>query len=136
MIEIKIDIEAKGKGRPIVTKKGIAFTPTATRRYEDYLKYAMSEQYKGELLDEPLELEIECLYLQNKTVRKRDKPVRKPRVTKPDCDNIIKSICDAGNKLIWRDDALIYKITFTKTNGAEGEKPFIKVKVKQFTGGE
>lgn len=37
-----------------------------------------------------------------------------PKTTRPDLDNNIKQILDAGNGILWRDDALVTKITAEK----------------------
>ena len=40
---------------------------------------------------------------------------------KPDCDNIIKIICDALNGLAYRDDAQIVEVSIRKAYADDGE---------------
>ena len=43
-----------------------------------------------------------------------DEFFRYTHTRKPDLDNMIKYILDCGNKILWHDDAEIYKITASK----------------------
>lgn len=47
----------------------------------------------------------------------RPRPItsrRKVYDTKPDIDNLVKTVMDAGNKMIWHDDAAIVRLEATK----------------------
>ena len=40
---------------------------------------------------------------------------------KPDLDNLVKLVSDAGNGILWRDDAQIVRLGAIKVYGAENE---------------
>ena len=46
--------------------------------------------------------------------KKRKLLPNQPHNLKPDLDNLIKMYCDSLNKLCWKDDSKIFKITATK----------------------
>lgn len=46
---------------------------------------------------------------------------------KPDCDNIIKVICDALNGLAYHDDSQVCRVYFEKTYA---QIPCVKVEIK------
>lgn len=54
-----------------------------------------------------------------------DKKKQGPKVTKPDVDNLVKFVMDAGSKVLWADDNQIYSIDATKQWGAENLTIFI-----------
>lgn len=56
-------------------------------------------------INNPISLELEFNYLSKK------KGVHGSR---PDIDNLIKFVLDAGNGIAWTDDALVYKISAIK----------------------
>ena len=61
-------------------------------------------------LDGPLRLSIEAYMERPKSAPKK----RLYPVTKPDFDNLAKMICDALNKIVWRDDAQICECVIVK----------------------
>ena len=94
--------EIRGKGRPRLTKSGVAFTDAKTRSYENLVKL----------------LALQAMEKAGATVT--DKPVKaiingEIKPAKPDVDNIIKSIFDGCNKIIFKDDVQIYTLTATKS---------------------
>ncbi len=60
-------------------------------------------------LSGPLKLTVLCVFTRPKT----GKP-RAHHVTKPDLDNLVKFIADAGNGLLWEDDRQIVQIRAVK----------------------
>ncbi len=84
-------------------KGGFSYTPAKTRKAEDYIKWVVSQAWKGAPLDEPLDLEV-FVY----TMKPKSKPKRIvfPAV-KPDWDNLGKLVGDALNGVLWKDDAVI-----------------------------
>jgi Holliday junction resolvase RusA-like endonuclease len=46
-----------------------------------------------------------------------------------DWDNIGKAVCDAGNGLLWGDDAQVWRGMVTRVYGAQGEAPHVRVRV-------
>lgn len=122
-----------GKGRPRMSTwhgKIRAYTPPATRSYEDSLKRAAAIEMKGrELFDGPVSVTLRAVYPIPKswTKAKRAAAVTnaiKPTV-KPDLDNVLKTL-DAFNGIVWHDDSQIVSGTINKVYGVQ---PLIAVTV-------
>jgi len=101
------------KARPRFTRYGHCFTPAKTENYEAQLKYcflkAIGRIWKP--LDCPVSLSIIASFIMPKSAPKADRIARqRPKVTKPDLDNVIKSVCDGLNGLAWIDDSQIWQI--------------------------
>lgn len=101
---------AQGRARStiITAKTGKQFVshydPAKSRNYKEFVQRQIV--IKGppeELLDEPLVLSCRIYRLKPKS---KSKKIIYP-VTKPDLDNYIKSIKDAMNKIVIRDDSII-----------------------------
>ena len=113
--------EIRGKGRPRLTRTGIAFTDEKTRNYENLVKLlAMQAMEKAgaTVTDKPVRATINAYFEIPKSYTKKkvqaiidgkEKPLKKP-----DLDNIIKCV-DGCNKIIFKDDAQIYSIIATKS---------------------
>lgn len=110
----------RGKGRPrFVRATGNAYTPQTTRSYEAALRYAAQVKMAGKAwLEGPLR--IEALFAfpvpaswPNK--RRADALAGLVRPTgKPDIDNLIKSLGDAFNGVVWRDDSQVVSAQVAK----------------------
>ena len=96
-------IRPRVKGRPRVTKTGHAYTPAATREYEQKIKY----QYTGPLFEVgPLMVKLKF------TVDGTEieiSPVVRDSISKltGDLDNYTKAILDALNGVAYTDDKQI-----------------------------
>lgn len=106
-IIIQIDIDPVPKGRPRFSSFGRfpkVYTPSATKRYEDTLKTKFRSAYKGAPIDHEIFVSV-TFYLKKPKTSKNIHPK-----TKPDLDNYLKAVLDAGNGILWKDDALITEI--------------------------
>ena len=121
-IDLTIEGEPVGKGRPRVTSRGKfahAYTPAKTKNYErlasnTYLeKYNYDDQLKG-----PIEATMECYFPIPKGFTKKVKKfISNNKVyytKKPDIDNIVKSVLDSLNGLAYEDDSQIIKLSVKK----------------------
>lgn len=72
-------------------------------------------------LEQPIALNINCFFQRPKShyrtgkyshLLKKDYPVY--HTSTPDCDNLIKFICDALNGIFWKDDRYIYSVLIQK----------------------
>ena len=119
MIEIRLDGQPVGKGRPRFSRaSGTVYTPEKTARYEERLAWAAQSVMAGRpLLTGGLQVDIEA---------HMDIPKSKPKAfraaalagtvhptTKPDPDNIAKML-DALNRVVWVDDSQIVLLTVHK----------------------
>ena len=127
-------IEAKltGKGRPRFYR-GHAITPKNTKEYEK--KVAMEyKRQNGQYFSRevPLEVHIEFFKKVPKSYTKKDKKAiedgYKQFISKPDIDNLIKSILDGLNGIAYEDDSQIVKVNATKKYTFQEERAEIEVK--------
>jgi len=111
--------------------------------YESIIGGAMKGQMIGEGVREPLEgpvmVTVLAIFQKPKShLRAGDMETwkRKLHIAKPDSDNILKAIKDAGNGLIWKDDSQVVPFGPIKIYGAktwdrkiiEGSELIIKVR--------
>lgn len=103
-----------GKGRPRFTRSGFCYTPQKTTSYESDVKYAFLNSTGGRFIpiESTVSVAIDAIFPMPKS-RKKGIDCQ-PKTTRPDIDNVIKSVCDALNGVAWRDDALIYQISAIK----------------------
>jgi Holliday junction resolvase RusA-like endonuclease len=120
----------RGKGRPRFSKGGHVYTDKETVSYENWVAERVREFTKGELLyPRPTPVVVEVLV-------NLAKPKSKSQyvwwvVTRPDLDNIVKSILDGLNRSnVWEDDSQVVRISASKTYAARGEEPGVIVGVK------
>lgn len=127
MFDIVLAINPVAKQRARVLKTGHSFTPAKTKKYEDELRKIFSvfaRKNKIKPLSVALFLQVD-FYLEKPKTNKNRYPT-----TRPDLDNYLKSIMDAGNGILWTDDSVIVKIQSTKSY-AYYVNPSICVSVKE-----
>ncbi len=113
---ITIPLEPVAKARARVGK-GHAYTPQKTKDFEEACKWWMvatiaQSSYQLEL--KPLSLKI-TFYLTQPKKSKYDYPIGRP-----DLDNLVKSIKDSGNGILWEDDSQIVELYARKLWDKEG----------------
>lgn len=119
----------KGKGRPRLTKRGIAYTPKDTAVYENLVKISFREVYPDWVpLSTPVHAHIYAYYPIPKSFTKGNKqkaiegfinPTKKP-----DADNIAKSILDSLNGIAYNDDA---QVVYLEIDKSYSELPRVEV---------
>lgn len=75
-------------------------------------------------LDGPLEIVVVATWATLKSASKRNPPAWK--VTRPDGDNVLKAVLDAGNGILWADDASGVRLVVEKRYGAV---PSVRVEI-------
>lgn len=117
-----------GKGRPRASHRHGVFrvhTPAATIKAEDDLKFAMQMALPPgfKILDFALLMLLDVRVAVPKSYSKRNRALalegRLRPTTKPDLDNVIKMVGDAGNKLLFTDDALVTAIVVERYFAAD-----------------
>ena len=120
--------EIRGKGRPRLTRNGHAFTDEKTRNYENLVKLlAMQAMEKAgaTVTDKPVKATINAYFeIPKSYTKKKVQAIINGEIkpAKPDVDNIIKSLLDGCNKIIFKDDVQVYSITATKSYITNSEK--------------
>jgi Holliday junction resolvase RusA-like endonuclease len=113
---LTIPMEPIGKGRPRMTRRGVAFTPAETRHAEAEMKWWLLKAIEGRetpVFKGPLRVTVTFVF------RRKDSVRRLHHTIKPDIDNCIKAM-DAFNGLLWEDDAQIVEISAAKVYGDQG----------------
>ncbi len=114
-IDVILPITPKPKGRPRMSRKGHAYTPAETRKWEGQCCAILSQHTPPEPLEGPLILDVLLVLPRPGYMQKRDKHgklkhdpglVWKPN--KPDTSNLIKSLEDACSMARWwKDDCQV-----------------------------
>lgn len=65
--------------------------------------------------------------------RKREPLPRRWHVQRPDGDNVLKAVKDAAKGVLWLDDSQVAVAEVTKIIGAQGEAPYVEVRVRELT---
>jgi Holliday junction resolvase RusA-like endonuclease len=63
--------------------------------------------------------------------RKREPLGRRWHTKKPDADNVLKAVKDAAKGVLWLDDSQVALETCTKIIAAQGEAPYILLRVRE-----
>jgi len=133
-VVVELPGEPRAKGRPRFGN-GHAFTPQATRNYENDLRFMAKRAMQGRVLFEgPVRVEILALFSVPKSWSKI-KQVRALMHTirptgKPDLDNIFK-VVDALNGIVWRDDSQVVNATIIKKYS---DQPRLRIEVEAMIG--
>lgn len=122
----------KGKARPRVTRSGHAFTPKGTVEYENAVRLHFTERYPEHIPVEEKSILaiIDAAFPIPKSWPKKKKEeavhgLIRP-TTKPDTDNIAKSILDSLNEIAYKDDSQVTGLCVTKCYST---KPCVRVRL-------
>lgn len=126
---------AVGKARARSGRNGW-YTPAKTVAFESNVgNYAAEALFKADMYFRPawtgpVELEVECIFATPKSWSKAKTAEKMGRAhcQKPDASNILKSVEDALNGIIYHDDAQVFRATLKKT---WGEKAGFRVTVRE-----
>jgi len=119
-----IEVTPFGKGRPRVSKHGRPFTPKKTKSKEAEFKWWLIK-LKAPKFDGPLLMQIGCYFKKPKSAPK----TRRCPTVKPDIDNIVKLVLDAGNGILYDDDKQIVSLRVDKFYG---EREMVCLHVEKF----
>lgn len=103
----------KGSSRPRFSGGGHTYMPAPYVKHKKFV----ANQLPNLMIDKPIRLTVEFYFKPSKSWPKYRKKacIGQPHTIKPDIDNLLKTILDAGNNLLWVDDTIIYEIrTFKK----------------------
>ena len=125
-IKFVIPGEPIGKGRPRFNRAtGRTYTPDKTAKYENLVKVEYQMQCEGVKFEDDamLDMRILAYYSIPQSASKKKKAMMEAgliRPTKtPDVDNICKILCDALNKIAYRDDAQVVDCQVRKFYSSE-----------------
>jgi Holliday junction resolvase RusA-like endonuclease len=104
------------------TSTGHFYTQKATREFEDEMKILMQQQMDGDPITTGCTVSL-CLSFACKDKKKWGKP----KTTRSDIDNLCKGVFDAGNGIVWEDDALIWNLQKVRKIWAPGNHIHMEV---------
>ncbi len=136
MIEFTVLGEAIAQGRPRAGKtwtgKTVIYDPSKSRNFKEYVKLVASQNAPRTLLEGALKVRVTVYRETLKSFSNRKKELAESRllrpVTKPDLDNHAKSVLDALNGVIYKDDSQIVDLTVSKYYS---EKPRVEVRIEE-----
>lgn len=129
MAVYRVDIAPMGAVR--MTQRG-KYTNRRAQAYlahKNFLKWHFNAQHEGEPIDTPVVAEV-IFYM---PIPKSWSNVKKSRamgaghISKPDIDNLVKTVFDAANGIIWSDDNRVISVTARKIYS---DTPGVKLKVQ------
>lgn len=138
-IHIVVKGEPVGKGRPRFginkySHRPMIYTPPKSREYEEYVQYHAKKSMSA-----ALPIEGACsVYIRIfipaplSWSDKKKKSAYEGKIMptkKPDCDNYLKSVCDALNKVVYKDDAQIVDMVAIKRYS---DDPRLEITVTEF----
>jgi len=132
MTKFTIPGEPMGKARPRICRNGHSFTPKKTVNYETLVK-EMYSIAKGEYYEnKQLAITVKAYFSIPESKSRKQKELMINGVIqptkKPDCDNILKIICDALNGVAYKDDSQIVAARITKWYA---DKPEVVVEISE-----
>jgi Holliday junction resolvase RusA-like endonuclease len=114
--------EPAAKGRPRMTRRGIAYTPAATRKYEAHARLAAQLAMDGRppiatpvRLDLVAELPVPRSWSKGKAAEAIGGDVRP--TSRPDIDNYAKEMLDVLNGIVIGDDSQVVELSASKKFG-------------------
>lgn len=119
IIELKVDAPMSSP-RPRFRNTGKFVQTYMPKKYTDHKK-DLQWQMPMLMIDEPIKLTIEFHFplLKSWSKKKHVAMVGQYKRTKPDIDNLIKTVLDAANGHLWNDDNQIVEITSFKKYAEE-----------------
>ncbi len=112
------------KGRPRLGRHGV-YTPKTTSDAEESLQWALREACPVPL-EGPLELSVRFCFRYPKSWRKAARDAVENGAEpwymgRPDLDNLLKLLTDAGNGILWKDDAQVVEVKAMKMYSVEDQ---------------
>ena len=122
-------------GRPVIVK----YDPREAKQWKSVAQdFMMNQRFPSGPLDGclegPVHLEVTAFFTcpksdHRKTVRRE----RRWHTKTPDADNVLKAVKDAAKGVLWLDDSQVARETCTKIIAAQGEAPFVLLRVRELS---
>jgi Holliday junction resolvase RusA-like endonuclease len=108
------------------------YTPKKTEEYEKELAWLARSKYRGKPLEGPIKISVEFFFKPpdswSKTKTSDALCGVLKHTSRPDLDNLLKSLEDALNGIVWVDDSQIY--SYSHVSKEYADRPGIKLKVR------
>jgi len=133
-VSFRIHTTPVAKGRPRATSingKARVYTPKKTAHFEAIVAET-AEAHIGKLMEGPIEVSLSFYLPRPKRLqRKKDSSLAIVHTSKPDVDNLAKSVLD-GLQAFMGDDAQVYRLTASKYYAGKGVGPYVDVALCEF----
>lgn len=116
-------------GRPMAMN----YTPSKhpVNQFKAAVQMACQLAYRGPVIEAGVVLRVIAVFPRPKGMVWKTKPMpRVPKLSKPDFDNLSKSVSDALNGILWRDDAQVYDGGCAKFIAAGNEQPHVEISIE------
>lgn len=113
MINLFIEITPKAAPRPRFGN-GRAYNKKDYTQYKEAIRLSYISKNKGYPSDSPIFMKIDFFFKIPKSWTKKKKEEAKWHTSKPDTDNLVKSIKDALNGVAYKDDSQVCYIQARK----------------------
>jgi Holliday junction resolvase RusA-like endonuclease len=142
MSELVIRIPGEPFAQPraraaVIAGRAVIYDPKKARNWKATAQAHMAAAWGGlaPLLDQPLAGPVAIRVLAVFTCpksdhRKRDPLARRWHTKRPDADNVLKAVKDAAKGVLWLDDCQVCLETCIKEIGAQGEAPFVEIRIR------
>lgn len=121
MVEFTIPGDPVPQGRPRAARNGrriVMYDPKDSREYKQYVSLIARQHAPKTLLEGPLSVRMKIYRQIPKSTTKKDRALifegKKRPITKPDTDNYTKSVLDALNGIIYKDDSQVTDLYASK----------------------
>lgn len=135
MIEFIIPGDPVPQGRPRAGRAGrriVMYDPKESREYKRYVSLIARQHAPKTLLEGPLSVRMKIYRQIPKSTTKKDRALifegKKRPITKPDTDNYTKSVLDALNGIIYKDDSQVTDLYASKYYS---DDPRVEIKVQE-----
>jgi len=99
--------------------------------YKKAIQLSVSNVFNGKPSEEPFLLEVVFIFPRPEAKCWKTKPMpRYLHQANKDIDNILKAVMDALNKIVWKDDKQVCKVSAIKWRAAGGEEPRTEITIK------
>jgi len=125
---------AQGRGRAaVVNGRAHIFDPKKSRSWKGAAQCHMQEAMGDRKpFTGALQIFIKAVFTCPKSDYKKTREVPERWHTKRgDIDNVVKAVLDAGNGVLWLDDAQVCSVSAQKVIAAQGEPPNVVVRVRE-----
>lgn len=135
MITFRVMGQPVGKARPRVTRAGRVYTPKKTEQAEDDIRAMATYAMCGDPpLAGPLELTVRFLMAVpaswSKAKQRQAYEWEIQPTGRPDLDNLLKTVMDACNNIVYADDSQVVSIRASKRYASETEQPMVIVSIE------
>ena len=142
MIAVYVPGEPAGQGRPRAWARMVGgkpragvYSPKNSDAWRGAARTIMQQQVGAgrNPLAGPLFVRVRFAFALPKSKHRKRHPIETEtaHTSKPDVDNLLKALFDAGTGVLWLDDDQITKLVAEKVYAAQGHGPYVTIEVEE-----